>query len=167
MTEQEIPTPQNYTAEHPDAGEWVASDNPLAEAFRLAGAEEARTFAAQFRGIGLATLRTSRTLQNEGLAASARELNTGGLEQLAAELSDTERHRRAYVEHRRAEGDPDYQYPAHLIGPGAADYPPPAAGWMSAEDRALAAEPPPFAELLGALGNLSALLQDDPHRRRP
>jgi hypothetical protein len=35
------------------------------------------------------------------------------------------RQRRDYEEFRRSHGEPDYQYPAHYVGPAAAAYPPP------------------------------------------
>lgn len=35
------------------------------------------------------------------------------------------RQRREYEEYRRANGEPDYQYPAHYLGAGAAEHPPP------------------------------------------
>ncbi|MFI6031631.1 hypothetical protein [Amycolatopsis magusensis] len=132
-----------------EAYEWLLSDHPWARTERirrvetgwdaeLRNAADVRTWTDHIQGTDL----DQRYPHNPEIAQNLRGLADlmrpiadeqqlrAHLEAAAPDEIRVERLRERWVNHRRAQGDHDYRrYPAHLLGPGAAAYPPPESGW--------------------------------------
>jgi hypothetical protein len=120
--------------------EWLLSDHPLAQAERERRAAE--FFTAEFQHEAGLEGEAARP-EDEQFAGHLADLGeeVGGLaaqvepsgdpDQQAHELADdpdevtVARSRQDYEQFRREHGEPDYSYPAHYLGAGAAEYPPP------------------------------------------
>ena len=125
------------------AYEWLLSDHPWAVAERRRRRADylARTLAEADDALKI----TDRLTADPAAFSLHRVADTvdriARRSALVAEVDDAEddatrveRDRRSYVAQRRTAGDLDYAYPAHLIGPSAADYPPPPEALGSIED---------------------------------
>jgi hypothetical protein len=150
MTNKPDPGPSpdlsRYSSLPDDAYEWFLSDHPWAVAERHRRHTEyyererqnATDVLAWTEKIDqLEPSSTSRDFDGAArrLAESLRPMANKTLERneadsaVPAEVSIIEDRRRLEIS-RRVSGDvDDYTYPAHLIGPGAAAYPPPASGF--------------------------------------
>lgn len=137
-----------YSVIPDDAYEWWLSDHPWA---RTARQQRMRDYhAEQQRSASTARDWTNKMDSADldtrypaipGAAESMRRLSEimrpiADEQQLRAQLESAEpdevmvaRYRRELVTRKRVAGDDDYEYPPHLIGPGAAAYPPPTSGF--------------------------------------
>lgn len=131
----EYPPLPHLSSVDDEAYEWLLSDHPWAAAERqrrrtayhareLADADEALAITDRLqhnpdagRGLQLVAGTVDRIARHSALRADIDDAET--------DATRTDRLRQRYVTIRRNSGDHDYQYPAHLLGPGAADYPPP------------------------------------------
>ena len=127
-----VPDLRGYPTTDDDAYEWLLSDHPWAVAERRRRAAvrriEETTRAAQLQQ-WIDTL--DRSVQGAGSALAGLLRPSADLAGVRAEVRAAEpddlavhRDRAAFVRERRACGE-DYHYPAHLLGPGAANYPSP------------------------------------------
>ena len=150
-TEDPRPLPDlaNYGTGMGQEYEWLISDHPWATAERVRRATD--YFAGELDDDDPANDAAAPATPGEqpideaelsGVPAELAE-TVGGLaepaidptadrNQLAYTVADADpddvavlRYRTEYTEYRRAHGEPDYQYPAHYVGPEAANYPPP------------------------------------------
>jgi hypothetical protein len=138
------PDLSDYDVTADDAYEWLLSDHPWARAERVRRAEAVRD--AELRNAHTVRDWTDRMQATDldtrhphnpeiaenlkGLAALMRPIADG--QQVDAHLDDAvpddvrvQRLRQNWVTHKNVTGDHGYRYPAHLLGPGAAAYPPP------------------------------------------
>ncbi|WP_131786703.1 hypothetical protein [Protofrankia symbiont of Coriaria ruscifolia] len=140
-----IPDLSDYAVSTPEDMEWYLSDHPwaAAERARRRAAICARELerAATVTGWSERTRRADATGELVDRPAGWRDSLVGLAESMESVAADNQRHvraetalsdaawvareRRRLETHRQAAGDRDYTYPAHLIGPGAAAYPPP------------------------------------------
>jgi hypothetical protein len=143
-----MPDLSTYDALPDDAYEWLLSDHPWARTERIrrrAAATGAKLDnASRVRDwtdrISEADLQ-QRYANEPAFARNLDELAElmrprADRQQLRTHLDDAEpdelrvlRLRQNLVTHRHVRGDDTYEYPAHLIGPSAAAYPPPASGF--------------------------------------
>ncbi|WP_134046423.1 hypothetical protein [Amycolatopsis arida] len=133
-----------------DAYEWLLSDHPWARAERirradsgwdaeLRNASDVRDWTDRIQGTDL----HERYPHNPEIAENLRELAElmrpiADKQQLHAHLESAvpddvrvHRLREKWVTHKHARGEDDYRYPARLLGPSAAAYPPPASGFRT------------------------------------
>jgi len=142
------PDLSRYSTVPLEAWEWFLSDHPWAVAERRRrraayfaeqqeSAEKVRAWTDKIEHLEPGS--TSRDFEAavRKLAATMRPMADDS--QLRSEVDEAEpdelavaEQRRTLERHRRNAGD-DYTYPAHLIGPGAAAYPPPASGFPADE----------------------------------
>jgi hypothetical protein len=133
-----VPTPDlsGYDTSAPAAGEWMLSDHPWAETERArrAGAAEGVEF-----GLGLRLVDLGRNLPEhvpvgeedtvaQWLNAVFVQLNVIEANRIVSDAAgggDLDTARRHWEAVRRDAGEADYVFPARLLGPGAADVPPP------------------------------------------
>jgi hypothetical protein len=138
-----------------DAYEWLLSDHPWARAERIRRAE----FGQDFERRNASDVRTwtdriqetdlheryphnpeiAKNLQ--GLAAIMRPM--ADKQQLRANLESAvpddvrvQQLRAKWVTHKNVRGEDAYHYPQHLLGAGAAAYPPPESGFRTKESQA-------------------------------
>ena len=126
-----VPDLRGYPTTDDDAYEWLLSDHPWAVAERRRAEVrriEETTRAAQLQQ-WIDTL--DRSVQGAGSALAGLLRPSADLAGVRAEVRSAEpddlavhRDRAAFVRERCARGE-DYHYPAHLLGSGAVDYPPP------------------------------------------
>lgn len=137
------PDLSHYDVADDDAYEWLLSDHPWAAAERRRRAQ--RYYAVQQRDAADVRHWTDTTDQHDQAGADVgqhmRRLSQlmrpiADEQQLRAQLDAAEpddvtvaRERQALVSKKRAEGEDTYEYPPHLIGRGAAAYPPPHIGF--------------------------------------
>lgn len=127
-----MPDLGGYPTTDDDAFEWLLSDHPGAAAERRRRAEvrhvEETTRAARIRqwsegvdrrGPGAGSALADLLRPSPDLAGLRAEVRSAEPDDLAVHHD-----RAAYVRERCARGE-DYHYPAHLVGPDAANYPPP------------------------------------------
>jgi hypothetical protein len=145
--EDAVPDLSQYCVVDAAAYEWLLSDHPWAVAERtrrhaawavreLGDAAKARAWVDQITGrerIAAGELDNRTDGWRYGLARLAELVGPIADEtQLRVTLKEAEpddllvaRLRRELEQRRRGQGEDGYVYPAHLIGPGAAAYPPP------------------------------------------
>lgn len=128
------PLPQLSSADDA-AYEWLLSDHPwaVAERARRRAAHHARELADADEALTITERLSATPDAGDPLHHVAEHVDRiARRAALTADVDDAEdldawtaRIRAQYVTGRRVAGDWDYEYPAHLLGPSAADYPPP------------------------------------------
>ncbi|MER7015323.1 hypothetical protein ABT324_28150 [Saccharopolyspora sp. NPDC000359] len=144
---EDPPDLSSYDTSDPAAYEWLLSDHPWARAERVR-----RRAATTDAELATTTAVRAWTDRIDALDPTTRPLDpafTQRMRKLARIMRPLADQRETRVQHaaetpddvlvqelrskweisRRVGDDPDYRYPPHLIGPGAAAYPPPASGF--------------------------------------
>jgi hypothetical protein len=138
-----------YDTQPDDAYEWLLSDHPWARTERVRRAEsgwdaelrnasDVRDWTDRIDGLDLQQRYPHDPAIAENLRGLAKLMRPIADEQQLRAHLDTavpddvrvQQLRQKWVTHKHVQGEDDYRYPAHLIGPSAAAYPPPASGFQ-------------------------------------